>query len=140
MTVDLSQFSEKYVKVTFSNGQSAVIPVEKTGDAEFPCKLLGDFYTADGRPKCGGLHWVTEAKAPSYSTHYSLQNGGDSSTFTEDLADFLCDGTLKDVQEFPGWDHLLKSRIREVLQRKLGNIREDLLEGMVQRIADKARW
>lgn len=139
MTVDLSQFIDKYAKVTFSDGTTAVGPIWYSYNDDFPYSLFSTAYTKEGRTGFSGKEIVAVEK-PSYGKTEITSRSNKTDNLAEDLAEFFRIEILNDVQEFPDWDHLLKSRIREALQRKLGNIREDLLEGMVQQIAEKARW
>lgn len=139
MTVDLSQFIDGCAKVTFSDGTTAVGPIWYSWNEDFPYSLFSTAYTKEGKAGFGNKD-IVAAEKPSYGKTEITARSDKTGNLAEDLAEFLRIEILNDVQEFPDWDHLLKSRIREALQRKLGNIREDLLEGMVQQIAEKARW
>lgn len=139
MTVDLSQFIGGYAKVTFSDGTTTVGPIWYSWNEDFPYSLFSTAYTKEGKTGFAGKDIVAASK-PQYGTTQIAASSDKTGNLAEDLAEFLHIEILNDVQEFPDWDHLLKGRIRESLRRKLGNIREDLLEGMVQRIAEKARW
>lgn len=139
MTVDLSQFIDKYAKVTFSDGTTAVGPIWYSWNEDFPYNVIDNAYTQEGKTGFGDND-IVAAEKPSYGKTEITARSDKTSNLAEDLAGFLHIEILNDVQEFPDWGHLLKGRIRESLRRKLGNIREDLLEGMVQRIAEKARW
>lgn len=139
MTVDLSQFSDKYVKVTFSDGTTAVGPIWYSWNEDFPFNVIDNAYTKEGKAGFGDKD-IVAAEKPSYGKTEITARSDKTGNLAEDLAEFLCIETLNDVQEYPDWNDLLRGRIREALLRKLGNVREDLLKGMVQHIAEKARW
>lgn len=139
MTVDLSQFLYGYAKIKFSDGTTSVGPIWYSWNDDFPYSLFDNAYTKDGKAGFGNKD-IVAAEKPSYGKTEITSRSDKTGNLAGDLAEFLCIETLNDVQEFPDWDHLLKGRIREALLRKLGNVREDLLEGMVQHIAEKARW
>lgn len=139
MTVDLSEFFEKYAKVTFSDGTTAVAPILYSYNEDYPYSFLSNAYTREGSGRAGDKYIVAVAK-PSYGKTEITAISDKTGNLAEDLAEFLHIEILNDVQNYPDWDDLLRSRIREALLRKLGNVREDLLKGMVQYISEKARW
>lgn len=139
MTVDLSQFIDKYAKVTFSDGTTAVGPIWYSWNDDFPYSLFSNAYTKEGKAGFGNKD-IVAAEKPSYGKTEITARSDKTGNLAEDLAEFLRIEILSDVQNYPDWDDLLRSRIREALLRKLGNVREDLLKGMVQYISEKARW